>query len=265
MSYKNKPLLPAEIQISKDNFFYKELLALSDRTQKNITDLRVLDWGCGRGRYVGFLLSQGINAYGVDIDQNVISQAKNLFEQNSWDFNQRLKVIPQDNKTNFPEGFFDYILSDQVIEHVRDLSGLAQELTRITKSDGIQVHRWPAKFRVFEPHLFMPFVHWVPKGILRYSLILFYVVIGKEPRWEHLKGKSIWKKAKKYSEYSHQKTYYRTLSTIGSLFKNTWKVEFVPNISFRYNLVRKIAVKLKLDKILGLNFHTVIMKLKNDQ
>lgn len=264
MSYKDKPLLLEEIQVSKNNYSYKELLAFAGQRKKALSDLRVLEWGCGRGRYVGFLLSQGIDAYGVDIDQNVISQAKNLFEQNNWDFSKHLQVIPQNNRTDFPDDFFDFVFSNQVFEHVRDLDSLAQELNRITKKDGMQVHRWPAKYQVVEPHLFMPFIHWIPKGFLRYALILFYVVFGKEPAWEELEGKSVWTKATTYSDYSHQKTYYRPLSTVARLFNKNWKIEFSSNFPFRDNLLRRIAEKLNLNKTLGLHFYTVVMKLKND-
>jgi 2-polyprenyl-3-methyl-5-hydroxy-6-metoxy-1,4-benzoquinol methylase len=263
MSYKDKPLLPHEIQISKDDYFYKELLAFASQSKKALSDFRVLDWGCGRGRHVCFLLSQSIAAYGVDIDQNAISQAKNLFEQNNWDFNKCLQVIPQNNQTDFPDEFFDFVFSDQVIEHVRDLESMARELNRITKNDGLQVHRWPAKYQVIEPHLFMPFIHWVPKGFLRYFLILFFVFLGKEPAWEELNGKSVWAKATTYSDYSHQKTYYRTLSTVAKLFNKNWQVEFVSNLPLRHNLFRRIAVKLNLKKALGLYFYSVVMKLKN--
>lgn len=263
MSHKTKPLLPTEIQINPDDYFYKDLLALAEKLQKDISDLCVLDWGCGRGRYVGFLLSQGVDAYGVDIDQNVIIQAKDLFETNNWDFVKRLKVIPHNNRTDFPDNFFDYILSDQVFEHVRDLDGLAHELSRITKKEGVQIHRWPAKFRVPEPHLFMPFVHWLPKGFLRYCVILVYVLLGREPHWEELKGKTILEKAATYSEYSHQKTYYRTISEIALIFRRHWNVEFDSDLSCRYGLLQKNATVLKLVKLLEIHFSMAIMKVKN--
>jgi 2-polyprenyl-3-methyl-5-hydroxy-6-metoxy-1,4-benzoquinol methylase len=35
-------------------------------------DLRVLDWGCGRGTTVAKLVEMGFDAYGVDIDPEPI-------------------------------------------------------------------------------------------------------------------------------------------------------------------------------------------------
>jgi 2-polyprenyl-3-methyl-5-hydroxy-6-metoxy-1,4-benzoquinol methylase len=41
-------------------------------------DFRVLDWGygCGRGRLVEHLLMKGIEAYGADIDPEIIKTVK---------------------------------------------------------------------------------------------------------------------------------------------------------------------------------------------
>ena len=248
MSYKTQTLQISEIQISINDLFYQELLSYALESGKKLSQLKVLDWGCGRGRYVGFLVSQGIDSFGVDIDKNVISQAKSLFEKNYWEIEKRLCLIGLNNRTNFPNEYFDFVFSDQVFEHVQDIRGLFNELNRITKKNGRQIHRWPSKFKIIEPHLFMPLIHWLPKGFLRYFGILVYTACGIEPQWSELDGQSVWSKARTYTKYSHQKTYYRHLYVISRLFNTSWKIEYFPKYK-------------KFRKLFQLQFKTVVFKL----
>jgi 2-polyprenyl-3-methyl-5-hydroxy-6-metoxy-1,4-benzoquinol methylase len=261
MSYKNKLLLETEIQINESDLFYTELLKYSKNLNKQINEVKVLDWGCGRGQYVGFLLSKGFDAYGVEIDFNVLRQAKDLFELKNWNFEKRMKVVKANNSTEFPENFFDFIISDQVFEHVSNIDGIAAELYRITKSEGVQIHRWPSKFRIVEPHLFMPFVHWLPKGILRRGLICFFVLVGVEPKWQELANLSLWKKTSVYTEYSHKKTYYRSLSLLKGKLSTFQDVKMTGRINLSSHLFKKGIKKLKLNNALGLHCGTVILKL----
>lgn len=83
--------------------------------------LRVLDWGCGRGRTVIKLLEMGIDAYGVDIDPGPLKNGADAFRGRGEDPEHRLRLIKADGCTPFPDGFFHLVLSDQVFEHVRDL------------------------------------------------------------------------------------------------------------------------------------------------
>jgi ubiquinone/menaquinone biosynthesis C-methylase UbiE len=199
------------------------------------------------------LIGDAEGVFGVDIDNTVISQAQPLFNKNNWEFERRLNLIGRNNKTNFPNEYFDFVFSDQVIEHVQDIRGLVDELNRITKKDGRQIHRWPSKFKIIEPHLYMPLIHWLPKGFLRYFGILVYTACGIEPHWSELDGQSVWSKARTYTKYSHQKTYYRHLYAINRLFNASWKIEYFP----KYKKIRKLFY---------LQFKTVILKIcKLDQ
>lgn len=84
MSHKTQPLLPSELVIDKNKLFYEGLMNYCKANGKSNAEVTVLDWGCGRGRFVGFLLSEGFNAYGVDIDPLVVSQAQGLFAEKGF-------------------------------------------------------------------------------------------------------------------------------------------------------------------------------------
>jgi SAM-dependent methyltransferase len=130
--------------------------------------LRVLDWGCGRGRTVSKLLEMGIDAYRVDIDPGPIENGYSVLKGRGEEPEKRLICIDTDCRTPFADGLFHVIISDQVFEHVHDLEALAAELARIASISSVGLHNFPAKWRVTEPHLFIPFVHWLPKNWIRY-------------------------------------------------------------------------------------------------
>ncbi len=258
MSYKTKPLRESEIAIPESDLFFSRLIDYCTETGKDIASVKVLDWGCGRGGYVGSLLSKGIDAYGVDIDKVVLEQSKSLFTDKKWNHEERIVLISTDNKSPFDNEYFDFIFSDQVIEHVSNVTSLFNELNRISKSGALNLHRFPAKYRVVEPHLFMPFVHWIPKGVFRYLLILFYVLIKIEPNWTELNGKNVRQKAGVYAKYSRDKTFYYPISKISRLLKTYFNdIRFESHFYSKYKLFYKLVTKLNLNKYLGLRLNSV--------
>ncbi len=181
-------------------------------------ELRVLDWGCGRGRTVIRLLELGIDAYGVDVDPGPIRNGSSLLRDRGHDPKKRLICIEQDCRTPFPDAFFHVVLSDQVLEHVRELDRLATEMARIIKNKGEGLHTFPAKWRVVEPHLFIPFVHWLPKNRLRRWYLR--LMINRVPLWKGLEEKALKDRVQIYYDYSVRKTFYRPLRQIGQAFEN---------------------------------------------
>ena len=173
------------------------------------TPRRVLDWGCGRGRLVLALLRRGVDCYGVDSDPRVIANAEALFAAEGHDPGERLRSLGADQRTAFPDGHFDIVVSDNVLEHVADLDGVLAEMARITRPGGWGFHLFPARFTIMEGHLRMPFVHWLPKTGLRRAAIGLFVALGIEPRWPETRGLPAREKADLYFRYSRDKTFYR--------------------------------------------------------
>lgn len=262
MSYKTQVLTESEILVNDADLFYDALVNYCKETGKNISTIRVLDWGCGRGRYVGFLLSKGIDAYGIDIDPVVIAQCQPLFDKRGWDHSKRIKLIGHDNVSPFENEYFDYVFSDQVFEHVRDIHTLCAELHRISKKSGLQIHRFPAKYRVIEPHLFMPYVHWIPKGIMRYLMILIYVSLKIEPKWKELDSKKIAEKAMVYYRYSKEKTFYRHLFILSRVLRGYFSSVILQSYFYSGNkIINKLASNSYINNQIGLNFHSVTIRL----
>ena len=124
--------------------------------------MRLLEIGCGDGRFLQRMQALGWNTQGIDPDPQAVEQARQrgltvqcgeLFEQ------------------NFPDQYFDAICMNHVIEHVYDPVGLLVECRRVLKAhgtvtlvtpntDSLGHQRYGEDWRGLEPprhlHLFSP-------------------------------------------------------------------------------------------------------------
>ncbi len=189
-------------------------------------EINILDWGCGRGRFVLKLRQMGYNAYGVDIDPVTIEHGRKAFEElgytgSTFDGIQfPLVALEPGQATLFPPEAFHCLFSGQVLEHVSDLNSTAAEMARLTRPGGIGYHNYPAYRHIREAHLYMPFVHWLPKNRLRRYMIAFYLTMRLSPKWPELNGQSLDKQITTYYQYSISKTFYRPASQVKQIFEN---------------------------------------------
>jgi SAM-dependent methyltransferase len=72
---------------------------------------------------------------------------------------ERLQVVGEGDGIPFPTGSFDLVLSNQVLEHVRDLDLLLREVARVLAPGGVSVHFFPTREVWLEPHVGLPLVH----------------------------------------------------------------------------------------------------------
>lgn len=202
------------------------------------SEIRILDWGCGRGRAVGKLRLLGYEAYGVDIDPNVVDKGSLTFADLGLG-KDCLGVIGIDNQSEFEQDMFHIVMSEHVFEHVKHFEQLASEFSRIQKKGGRSYHVFPAKYTPVEVHLRMPFVHWIPKGIFRRLLITFWTILGIDPKW-NVSDKG---KIRTYGDYSINNTYYRNLWRIRKILKRK-------GFDMSYLTLKNHKVNRALNKIL---------------
>lgn len=181
-------------------------------------EIKVLDWGCGRGRDVLWLRRRGYQAFGVDVDPEPIKKGLPLF-LSSGHSEECLKLLDENGRTTFSDSSFHFVFSGNVLEHVSDIQGVAAEIGRLTRQAGSGFHVFPAQRQVVEGHLYMPLVHWVPRGILRKMLIFIYVLFGREPNWIEVKNSTPREKTDYYYAYTVNNTFYRPYSKVRSVFE----------------------------------------------
>lgn len=193
----------------------------SYRRKRNLREreINVLDWGCGRGRETLWLREHGYNAYGIDIDPEPIRNGLYLFQEKGYEASSLVLVSPE-GKTDFPDNFFHFTFSNEVFEHVEHMESVAAEIARITASDGMGYHAYPAHRHIVEVHLLMPFLHWLPKNRLRKYFIFVCVCLGREPRWRETENSRLTDKVGMYYKYSNTGTYYRSYSHVRRVFED---------------------------------------------
>lgn len=183
------------------------------------SELRVLDWGCGRGRDVLWLRDHGYQAFGVDTDPEPIRNGLPLFQSRGL-APDCLSLLDESSRSGFPTGSFDFVFSGNVLEHVEDLGKVAAEIARVTRTRGGGYHVFPAHRQPIEGHLFMPFVHWLPPGRVRRLLVFGLVLLGREPDWEEVQRSSVSTKVDFYYQYTVKNTFYRPYRKVRREFES---------------------------------------------
>jgi SAM-dependent methyltransferase len=116
---------------------------------------RILDFGCGLGYYTLALRKMGLSSYGCD----VFDRCQAVAEACRYITTEQLfSIVPLDEyRLPHPDGHFDFIFSDHVMEHVLDYSGTLREMRRVLRPGGFALHIFPSRYRILESHLKVPF------------------------------------------------------------------------------------------------------------
>jgi SAM-dependent methyltransferase len=123
---------------------------------------RVLDIGCGNGRFLYFLSKMGpYEIYGSELEGNAASRAKLIPEIHL--------NIGRFQDTNYPEDFYSAITLFHVFEHLQEPKKVLDKINRLLKKDGFLVLSFPnirslqayilkSNWLHFDPprHLFLP-------------------------------------------------------------------------------------------------------------
>jgi SAM-dependent methyltransferase len=113
---------------------------------------RVLDLGCGNGGIVGAYVDLGYDAYGCDFQFKEGPQVEQLRAAG------RIRLMEQvPYRLPFEDGSFDLVISDQVLEHVKDYGSTFAEVARVLKPGGQSLHVFPSRYSLLEPHVHVPF------------------------------------------------------------------------------------------------------------
>ena len=71
-------------------------------------EMKILDAGCGSGRNCSYLLEQGFDVIGIDIDSNNIKLLQEKYSKNRF-FISKIETV------SFPKASFDYIICNAVL------------------------------------------------------------------------------------------------------------------------------------------------------
>jgi len=119
---------------------------------------KLLDLGCGRGWLTKKFSEAGVFAIGVDKGLQLIRLAKR--DANSCEF-----LASEGRNLPFKDSVFKTIVINDVLEHVpySDAIRLMTEAVRAMSKDGKIYISVMNRWQIFEPHLIVPFMTWLPK------------------------------------------------------------------------------------------------------
>ena len=145
---------------------HSKMLKIVDLNTNSKRD-EILDFGCGGGVPLVLLKMAGYNnVYGVDLKTLDINKVKkqNYFVD-LFNFNKNIFSELHNGKTNFDNEKFDIIISLQVLEHVKNFEEYYDEVTRLLKKNGKLILIFPHRFKPYDSHTKLYFVHYLPKFI----------------------------------------------------------------------------------------------------
>ena len=119
---------------------------------------KVLDVGCGVGKFVGYAVEKGAEGYGIDFSPSVIKLAKANFKGQF--------VVGDITKMPYQNNFFDKIFCDEVYEHLSLDEGqkMVNEIYRVLKPGGRFLIKTPNVLSNYGFRVIMGFHKLVRKG-----------------------------------------------------------------------------------------------------
>lgn len=118
---------------------------------------RLLEVGCGAGVITNILAQhggEGLEVHAVDVVDERVEKEDYAFRQVNG------TALP------YPDGHFDIVISNHVIEHVGDESDQRQhlrEIRRVLADGGVAYLAVPNRWRLVEPHFHLPLLSWLPR------------------------------------------------------------------------------------------------------
>ena len=110
---------------------------------KDRREIHLLDVGCSSGAFISVANDLGVNAEGVEPAAGPARTARDAGLRVHQGFLEEIRL---------PEGSFDVVTAFEVIEHVKNPTGLVQECHRILRTGGLMVFRtantdsWTARY-----------------------------------------------------------------------------------------------------------------------
>ena len=98
----------------------------------NVKDQRVLDVGCGTGRYCELLAKKGAKVMGIDPSSKMLECAKRKITP---DCKFELRLGRMEN-TELPDNYFNVVVCALTVGHLLELEPAIDEVSRIIKTKG---------------------------------------------------------------------------------------------------------------------------------
>jgi SAM-dependent methyltransferase len=189
--------------------------------------------------------------YGVDVGDHGV-QAAGFLERAltsltaehpgpSWQ--DRIRLIADGEPWPHPRNFFHLVISNQVLEHVRNHALFLREVRRTLVEGGVSAHLFPLQHHVFEAHLHLPLVHRIRNSDLMRAFIrgCSRIGLGKFRHHRRAFGTTLNEFVERHADYVHYFTNYLSQAEIMRLAKHErLRVSFRYTQGFYANKIRRL-------------------------
>jgi ubiquinone/menaquinone biosynthesis C-methylase UbiE len=195
-------------------FMYSSVANLVEQAFRDKEVVNILEAGCGKGEFC-LVLSELLRENFPSIQ----------FQIQGFDINERpehhdidsslVTLISENDNWPYANNTFDIVISNQVIEHVKNANLFFQELTRVMSRGGYSFNSYPVKEIIIEPHYFLPIIHWVDNWDFRKFLIKFFSRLGWGTFKQQLQNgltEDLDKWSNMHSDYTTNFTHYLNLN-----------------------------------------------------
>jgi ubiquinone/menaquinone biosynthesis C-methylase UbiE len=186
---------------------------------------KILDLGCGNGNMVAEYRRAGYRAYGCDMAFKPGPHAAELARRGY------IRLIERDcYRLPFEDREFDFVLSDQVFEHVQNYDETLAEHRRVLKPSGAGLHIMPSRFAPIEGHVFVPLATIVQS----YWWLRLWAQLGVRTKAQQ--GMSAAERARRNAEYLRTSTNYLSKSELRRAFGRYFaEVRWVEHLFLKYS------------------------------
>lgn len=186
---------------------------------------KILDLGCGNGDLVAEYRRAGFQAYGCDLAFKPGPNTEELARKGY------IRLIDQTSyRLPFNDREFDFVVSNEVFEHVQNYSHTIAEHRRVLKSSGAGLHTIPSRYQPIEPHVYVPFATMVQN----YWWLRLWAQLGIRTKVQ--RGTPAKELARRNADYLRSSTNYLSKSEIHREFARQFaEVRFVENLFLKYS------------------------------
>lgn len=208
------------------------------KANKNEGPIKILDAGCGNGELISFLYKSlqykfpalKVDIYGFDvIDHGVqsfgfaektMATLHELAPSVNW--RERILFFTVNEKWKFERNYFDFVVSNQVLEHVKDKSSFFDNVYDCLKEGGYSFHLAPLIHCIHEGHIWIPFAHRIKSYdfLLSYIKICSFFGIGKYRRHRIETGEPVEDYSRRHADYMMFWTSYSSESNTLDMARN---------------------------------------------
>lgn len=258
-----------ELALAPESVTHLHLLSIvvTEISRKSRPDgpIRILDAGCGNGHLTAFLQANlaalfpelEFELHGYDVADHGV-QAQDYFAATiAWckqicpavPWETRLKLITQDEAWPFDSGRFDFVISNQVLEHVWDHRHFFFEHARVLREGGCGAHLFPLQHCVYEGHLLIPFAHRIADWYLLRGYVRLMSKLGFG-KYHRRNGTSLDEFSERHADYITFFTNYLSHSELMAIVKKSC---LRPSLKYTVDFYRhKVRQLLRRDMVLDM-------------